>query len=199
MACIRWVLPRPVGAVDEERVVGLAGRLGDGVRRGGGELVRLADDEGVEGVALVEGLVDAPVELWAAAAPSPAGGATKKSIWGRCWRSSWTRKMMAVRARPARSRSARSEQRQRASLSFHWTANSSGAATINRPSSREIGLGRDRARSGSMCSGSSALRFVEDPLPGFFGGQLHLGSAGGWELPRARDSTSSIVEKSTLT
>ena len=49
-------LAEPGGAVDEERVVGLAGRLGDGVRGGGGELVRLADDEGVEGVALVERL-----------------------------------------------------------------------------------------------------------------------------------------------
>src|SRR5437899_11139475 len=42
-------------AVDEERVVGLARRLRHRVRRGGGELVRLADDEGLEGVALVEG------------------------------------------------------------------------------------------------------------------------------------------------
>ena len=49
-------LAEPGGAVDEERVVGLAGRLGDGVGRGGGELVGLADDEGVEGVALVERL-----------------------------------------------------------------------------------------------------------------------------------------------
>ena len=37
-------------AVDEERVVDLAGRLGDGVGGGGGELVRLSDDEVVERV-----------------------------------------------------------------------------------------------------------------------------------------------------
>ena len=39
-------------AVDEERVVDLAGRLGDGVRGGGGELVRLSDDEVVERVSI---------------------------------------------------------------------------------------------------------------------------------------------------
>jgi len=41
-------------AVDEQRVVGLSRRFGDGVSRGGGELVRFADDERLEGVALVE-------------------------------------------------------------------------------------------------------------------------------------------------
>ena len=49
-------LAQPGGAVDEERVVGLARRLGHGVRRRGRQLVRLPDDEGVEGVALVERL-----------------------------------------------------------------------------------------------------------------------------------------------
>ena len=49
-------LAQPGGAVDEERVVGLARRFGGGVGGGGGELVGLADDEGVEGVALVERL-----------------------------------------------------------------------------------------------------------------------------------------------
>ena len=39
-------------AVDEERVVDLAGRLGDGVGGGGGELVRLSDDEVVERVSI---------------------------------------------------------------------------------------------------------------------------------------------------
>src|SRR2546421_4553091 len=42
------------GAVDEKRVVGLAGRLRDGVRGCRGQLVRLADDEGLERVALIE-------------------------------------------------------------------------------------------------------------------------------------------------
>src|SRR5439155_865619 len=41
-------------AVDEERVVRFARRLDDGVGRGRGELVRLADDERVEAVALIE-------------------------------------------------------------------------------------------------------------------------------------------------
>ena len=40
--------------VDEQRVVGLAGRFRHGVRRGGRELVRLPDDERLKGVALVE-------------------------------------------------------------------------------------------------------------------------------------------------
>ena len=39
-------------AVDEEGVVDLAGGLGDGVGGGGGELVRLSDDEVVERVAI---------------------------------------------------------------------------------------------------------------------------------------------------
>src|SRR5205807_10385203 len=46
--------PEPGRAVDEERVVGLAGRFGDRVRGGRGQLVRLADDAGLERVALVE-------------------------------------------------------------------------------------------------------------------------------------------------
>ena len=52
------------------------------MRGGGGELVRLADDEGVEGVALVErlGAADWPGGRRTALR---AGGATKKSIWGR--------------------------------------------------------------------------------------------------------------------
>src|SRR5881296_1794357 len=41
-------------AVDEQRVVRLPGRFRDGVRGGCGELVRLADDERLEGVAFVE-------------------------------------------------------------------------------------------------------------------------------------------------
>ncbi len=41
-------------AVDEQRVVGLAGELGDGERGGVGEAVRVADDELLEGVLRVE-------------------------------------------------------------------------------------------------------------------------------------------------
>ena len=41
-------------AVEEERVVGLAGQLGDGERGGVGEAVRVADDELLEGVLRVE-------------------------------------------------------------------------------------------------------------------------------------------------
>ena len=43
-------------AVDEERVVGQRRRLGDGAAGRVGELVRRADDEGVEGVARVQAL-----------------------------------------------------------------------------------------------------------------------------------------------
>ena len=45
-------LAEPGVAVDEERVVDLAGRLRDGVRGGGRELVRLSDDEVVERVSI---------------------------------------------------------------------------------------------------------------------------------------------------
>ena len=49
-------LAQPGGAVDEERIVGLARRLGRGVRRRGRQLVGFPDDEGVEGVPLVQRL-----------------------------------------------------------------------------------------------------------------------------------------------
>ena len=48
-------LAEPRRPVDEQRVVGLPGGFRDGVGRRGGQLVRLADDEALEGVALVEG------------------------------------------------------------------------------------------------------------------------------------------------
>ena len=47
-------MPRPVPAVDEERVVGLRRRLGDGERGRVREAVRRADDEQVEGVLRVQ-------------------------------------------------------------------------------------------------------------------------------------------------
>ena len=47
-------LAEPRGAVQEERVVGLAGRLGDRQRGGVGELVAGADHEALEGVVGVE-------------------------------------------------------------------------------------------------------------------------------------------------
>ncbi len=47
-------LAQPGGAVDEQWVVSAPGGLGHGVRGGGGQLVRLADDEALEGVALVQ-------------------------------------------------------------------------------------------------------------------------------------------------
>ena len=49
-------------AVEEERVVGLGGALGDGLGGGHGELVAAADDEGVELVARVELGGGVPVE-----------------------------------------------------------------------------------------------------------------------------------------
>ncbi len=50
MACRRCVLPRPDSPIDEEGVVGLRRRLGDGDRRRVGETVRRTDDERVEEV-----------------------------------------------------------------------------------------------------------------------------------------------------
>ena len=55
-------------AVEEQRVVGLAGRLGDGQGGGVGKVVVVADDEGVEGVLGIE------AESWLAALRS--GGAS---------------------------------------------------------------------------------------------------------------------------
>ena len=43
------------GTVEEERVIGLPGRLRDGGGGGGGEIVGLSDDEGIEGISVVEG------------------------------------------------------------------------------------------------------------------------------------------------
>ena len=85
-------LAEPGVAVDEERVVDLAGRLGDGVGGGGGELVRLADDEVVERVALAQLCVDAAAFLLLFCRLCCGGGATNRSIWFRVLRSSWTRK-----------------------------------------------------------------------------------------------------------
>ena len=53
-------LAEPHPAVDEERVVGLGGQLGDGLAGRLGELVRRADDERVEGVLRVEALRSVP-------------------------------------------------------------------------------------------------------------------------------------------
>ena len=47
-------LAEPGRGVEEQRVVGLAGQLGDRQRRGVGESVAVADDELVEAVARVE-------------------------------------------------------------------------------------------------------------------------------------------------
>ena len=49
-------------AIEEERIVGARGPLGDGQRGGAGKLVAVADDEGVEGVARVELRGGGPVE-----------------------------------------------------------------------------------------------------------------------------------------
>ena len=72
-------LPESWRRVQEQRVVGLTGRLGDGQRGGVRQAVAVADDELVEGVARVE-VVRGPAAvaaslcsaLWAAAAGSPA-------------------------------------------------------------------------------------------------------------------------------
>ena len=48
-------LPEPWRGVEEERVVGLSRKLGDGERGRVGEAVAVADDELIEAVARVEG------------------------------------------------------------------------------------------------------------------------------------------------
>ena len=127
-------LAQPGGAVDEEGIVGLAGGFGRRVGGGGRELVGLADDEGVEGVALVERL-GAGIDRDDRDGRGRLG-ATKKSICGRFWRSSCTRNTTEV-GWPMTG-SASLDSKVACLVSFHSTANWSGAPTISRPSSRAI-------------------------------------------------------------
>ena len=128
-------LAEPGGAVDEERVVGLAGRLGGRVRGGGGELVGLADDEGVEGVALVERL---------RAGVGPRGD--RDGGRGRRHEEIHLRPLLAIfvdaeddrRSGWPMTGSASRDSSVACLVSFHSTANWSGAPTISRPSSRAI-------------------------------------------------------------
>ena len=66
-------------AVDEERVVGLRGDLGDGAGGGVGELVRGADDEALEGVLGVEVARSRARQRWASAAAREDGSSAISS------------------------------------------------------------------------------------------------------------------------
>src|SRR5271166_5526581 len=79
-------------AVEEQRVVGLGGPLGDGLAGGVGELVAAADDEGVEGVARVQLRGAVPVETrlrrarghgWGDEAAIVADGSCGRIVLGR--------------------------------------------------------------------------------------------------------------------
>ena len=71
-------------AVEKERIVGLRWALGDGFGGGAGELVAVADDEGVEGVARVELRRRGPVETWPAAALRRAARSANSRRGRRC-------------------------------------------------------------------------------------------------------------------
>ncbi len=67
-------------AVEEERVVGAGGRFGHGARRGVGELVGGADDEGLEGEARVQDQAAAGAGAGAARARRQPGPARRRGL-----------------------------------------------------------------------------------------------------------------------
>ena len=145
-------LAEPGVAVDEERVVDLAGRLGDGMGGRGGELVRLSDDEVVERVSLAQwwrvSAAILPLQLGAAA----GGGATNRSICGRAFRSSVTerRRRADGRARPGRGsragrRASTRSSRRRTDLARRRRSCSRRATSASVGSSQVL----------NVCSGSS--------------------------------------------
>jgi hypothetical protein len=73
-------------AVEEERVVGLGGALGDSLGGGHGELVAAADDEGVELIFGVELGGGAPVEAGLLGGTGGAGGCGAAAVAGGCGR-----------------------------------------------------------------------------------------------------------------
>ncbi len=81
IACIRWVLPEPGLAVDEQGVVGLRGGLGHGQRRGVGHLVVGSDDKCVERVPGDEG-AGAGAAIVVAAGAARGGRAHARGGWG---------------------------------------------------------------------------------------------------------------------
>src|SRR6267143_6034620 len=123
-------------------------------------------------------------------------GATKKSICGRCWRSSCTRNTTAV-GRP-NTRSAARASTLACFCSFHSTANWSGAPTIRRSSSSAIGTaGSSHVRtvaSGSSRRASSSSRRQASLVDCSIHDDEEVGRPA-----RAARKYGSYVEKSTLT
>ena len=92
-------LAQPCPAVDQQRVVRLARRLGDGQRRGVREAVRRSDDEGVERVLGQEGAAAAAVVARGGIlAPRLAGDADH----GRGYEMSWIPRSSRIPRAPGR-------------------------------------------------------------------------------------------------
>ena len=77
-------LAEPGVAVDQQRVVGLARRLGDGDRGGVGEPVGRADDEGLEDVLRVQPRLER-----GAGGPTPPPSPKGRATWGPMARAIW--------------------------------------------------------------------------------------------------------------
>jgi hypothetical protein len=179
-------LAQPGSSIDEERVIGLAGRLGGGVRRSGGELVGLADDEGVEGIPLVERL-SARIELG-------SGGC------GRCRRHEEVhlRTLLPVLVYPEDDRrrvtqnrlgQTREERRVLGLVPLH-------GELVGRPDDEATlvqgdCLGGLEPRPDGVV-GKFAMRLVENALPSVFCGQLHRYSKTEGIFSRARDVTGGV-------
>ena len=154
-------LAEPDAAVEEERVVGAGRRFGDGAGRGVRELVRGADDEGVEGEARVQrssGVAGAGAGSRRASRrqDGPAPETRARNGWrapaSRPPRASW---------REQRPRGApRSSRRRRG-----WGPPRSGWATRDRPSKATWRVGANQVFSSFGSSLSSRLLRIESQIP----------------------------------
>jgi len=190
-------LAEPRGPVDEERVVGLAGGLGGGVGRGGRELVRLPDHEGIERVPLVERLGARIGHLPVAdLAFRPVGGGRHEEIH--------LRALLPVLVHAEDDGGGLADHR------LGELREQRGVLGLV-PLHRELVRGADdeppfveRDRLRGLQPGPDrvirkfAVRLVEDALPGVFGGQLHRDSKKRWGMIKGERCYGTAVEKSTV-
>ena len=160
--------------------------------RRGGELVGLADDEGVEGVALVERLGARIGSRSAGPSPGPRAGAAAErrrspSAAASAGPRAPGRRPMSVA--PARGSASR-DRSGACFVSFHSTANWSGRRRSGGPVEGDR-LGRLEPGPDGMVW-KFAMRLVEDALPCFFSGQLHRYSKTVGDFSRARDVTGRV-------